>query len=302
VLQLNDLFPEAAQATGVLNNRLAISLFSAMERFLYRSATHISLISKSFLENLINKGVPVDKITLIPVWADPNAVFPLPKQNQFRNQHLLNEKFVVLYAGNLGLTSSLEEVISAAELLSAEANICFVIVGEGLKKSILKQMARRQKLDNILFLPYQPRKIYPEMLAAADLSLVTLNDRSSLTSLPSKVFNIMASARPVLAVAPLESELAQLVKDADCGVIIPTKHPELLAEEIRKLMHQKQRLDIMGLNGRDQLQKKYARKRCIGMFEDMMQNLCADWPKQKRAVVAFGNAGSHTVDSSEKGV
>lgn len=273
VLQLEDLYPEAAVVAGVLRNRSAIVLFSAMERFLYQRATHVSLISESFRRNLLVKGVSPKKITLIPVWADPDLVRPLPKENAFRNQHGLAGKFVVMYAGNLGLTSSLEDVIDAAELLRGEPDICFVIVGEGVKKPILVEMARSNGLGNVMLLPYQPREIFSEMLAAADLSLVTINRCSSLTSLPSKIFNIMASARPILAVTPSESEIARLVEETDCGVTISTEHPELLAEEILKLMQKDKRLTEMGQNGRSQLETSFARAHCVEMYDCMLQSL-----------------------------
>ena len=203
VLELEDLYPDAAVAAGVLRSRRVIAFFSAMERFLYRHATHISVISESFRTNLDRKGVPAEKMTLIPVWADPDIVRPLPKENRFRQRLGLSGKLVVMYAGNLGLTSCLEDVIDAAKLLKEAADICFVIVGEGVKKDDLAAMAQDAALTNVMFLPYQPREVFPEMLAAADVGLVTLNHSSASSSLPSKIFNVMASARPILAVAPL---------------------------------------------------------------------------------------------------
>jgi colanic acid biosynthesis glycosyl transferase WcaI len=274
VLQLEDLYPEAAVAAGVLHNRAAIAFFSAMERFLYRQATHISLISESFRRNLLGKGVSPEKITLIPVWADPDLVYPLPKENAFRDQYDLTGQFVVIYAGNLGLTSSLEDVLTAAELLKDEPDVRFVIIGEGVKKATLEEMARNMKLENVLFLPYQPREVFPAMLAAADLSLVTLNPDSSLSSLPSKTFNIMASARPILAVTPPESEIAHLIQGAGCGLNVPPEHPELLAEVIRKLRQQVNLLSDMGQNGRSQLESRFARARCVDMYEQMLLSLC----------------------------
>lgn len=274
ILQLNDLYPEAAVAAGVLRNRIAIVFFSAMERFLYQRATHISLISESFRRNLLGKGVSAEKITLIPVWADPDFVRPLPKENNFRKQHGLSGKFVVMYSGNLGLTSSLEDVLNTAILLNGDSEVRFIIIGEGIYKQSLEKMSRENGLENVMFLPYQPRELFPEMMAAADLSLVTLNRSSSLTSLPSKTFNIMASARPILAVTPPESEIAQLVEEAACGVALPPEHPELLAECILKLKQQDKRLTEMGENGRSQLETRFARSGCVEMYGQMLLSQC----------------------------
>lgn len=292
VLELEDLYPDAAVAAGVMRNERLIGFFSAMERFLYRHATHISVISESFRRNLERKGVPPPKITLIPVWADPDVVRPLPKENDFRRGLGLSGKFVVMYAGNLGLTSCLEDVLGAAKILAAaeqpaaaplpaaaklpkdEDGIRFVLIGEGVKKDDLEAAARAAGLTNVMFLPYQPREIFPEMLAAADVGLVTLNASSASSSLPSKVFNTMASARPILAVAPADSDLAQLVENAACGVVVPPGRPELLAAALLGLRRQGDGLAEMGQNGRVQLESRYSRASCVGAYEEMLAELC----------------------------
>jgi len=135
----------------------------------------------------------------------------MQKQNSFRRLHGLDNKFVVMYAGNIGLTSCLEDVLQAAEILTGQTDIQFVIVGEGVRKDALLAEKQSIQLTNILFLPFQPRDAFPEMLAAADVSLVTLNTDAVLSSMPSKIFNIMASARPILAVSPPGSEIVQIV-------------------------------------------------------------------------------------------
>jgi colanic acid biosynthesis glycosyl transferase WcaI len=165
VLQLEDLYPDAAVAAGVMTNQKVIAFFRAMELFQYRRAQRISVISESFRQNLLNKGVPADKLKLIPIWADPDEVRPMEKHNNFRRRFGMDGKFVVMYAGNIGLTSCLEDVLHAADLLREQRSIQFVIVGEGAKKDALVAEMQARGLTNILFLPYQPREIFPEMLA-----------------------------------------------------------------------------------------------------------------------------------------
>jgi colanic acid biosynthesis glycosyl transferase WcaI len=280
VLQLEDLYPDAAVAAGVLRNHYAIRFFEWLERFLYRHATHISLISEGFRRNLSDKGVSAEKISLIPVWADPDLVQPMPKENNFRKRYNLTNKFVVMYAGNIGLTSCLEDVLEAGMILKGDSDIRFVIIGEGVKKEDLQDTCRRELLNNIIFLPYQPREDFSEVLAAADLNLVTLNQNSSLTSLPSKIFNIMASARPILVIAPLESEIAHLVEAGNCGIVIPPGQTESLAKAILTSRKMENRLNEMGQNGRNLLMKKYSRVRCVDMHENMLFGLCKNAPKQ----------------------
>jgi glycosyltransferase involved in cell wall biosynthesis len=158
-------------------------------------------------------------------------------------------------------------------LLRDETDTRFVIVGEGVKKHALQQVAQKKGLGNVVFLPYQPREAFAEMLAAADLSLVTLNRSSSLSSLPSKAFNIMASARPILAVAPPDSEIAQLVRENGCGLNVPTEQPEQLAETIMDLRHQTVQLLEMGQNGRTVLETRFSRAHCADLHERMLMTL-----------------------------
>jgi putative colanic acid biosynthesis glycosyltransferase WcaI len=270
ILQLEDIFPDAAVSTGILKNKTVISFFSSMERFLYKQASHISLISEGFKKNLTAKGVPPEKVTVIPPWADCDQVRPLSKENDFVLRNGLTGKFIVVYAGNLGVSSCPEIILDAAANLSKVESIVFLIIGEGIKKDTLIQQADENRLTNVVFLPYQPRSQFAEMLAAANLHLVLLNEESSGTSMPSKTFNIMAAARPILMVAPLSSDIARVVIEIGCGIAVAPGDPDLLAEEILHFMEYPGLGEEMGRNGRVQLEKRYSRRECIIKHEEMM--------------------------------
>lgn len=273
VLRVEDLYPEAAIAVGALRNRAAIRLFFALERFLYQQATHVSLISKGFRHNLQAKGIPAGKLSVIPVWADPEVIRPEAKENGFRRQYGLEGTFLIMYAGTLGLTSALEDVVQAASQLRDYSEVRFVMIGEGVKKENLAKVARQQGLENLTFLPFQPRETLSGVLAAADVSLVTLNRASSPFSLPNKVFSIMASGRPILAVTPPESEVAQLIQTGECGVIVPPGEPDTLAGTILDLRSDPGRMERLGENGRALLESHFSRQRCIDRFEEMLQQV-----------------------------
>lgn len=277
VLRVEDLYPDAAVAAGVLRNSTAISFFGWLERFLYRRAHHVSLISEGFRRNLLAKGVSPDKLSVTPVWADPDIVQPLPRENSFRHEYGLGGAFVVMYAGALGHTSALEDVLNVAAVLqdtpkqySSDSLVRFVIIGEGVKKEALLQDARRRGLDNVLFLPFQPRERFAEMLAAADVSLVTLNAQSSSFSLPSKTFNIMASARPILAITPPDSEIAALVTEGECGANVSPGHPRLVIKIIRCWQSDDTLREQLGCNGRKLLESQFSRSHCVESFAQLM--------------------------------
>ncbi|MBI4927454.1 MAG: glycosyltransferase family 4 protein [Anaerolineae bacterium] len=268
ILQINDLYPEAVKASGLLQGDSWKPPMEAMARFQYKRASRISVIASAFRDTLLGQGVPEEKITLIPVWADPQAVLPQPRKNGFRAEMGLGDDFVVLYAGNLGMTSCLEDLIEAAGLLREHAHIRFVLVGEGARKADLQQQAAG--LENVLFLPYQPRAQYAEMLAAADMGVVTINSASACSSLPSKLFNILASARPVLGIAPDDCEVTQLVQKFDCGVSVPPGNADRLANVILECSRQPSDLEAMGARGRAALEKHYSRCYCTAEYERML--------------------------------
>jgi colanic acid biosynthesis glycosyl transferase WcaI len=273
LLRVEDLYPDAAIAAGVLRHRPVIKLFYGLEKFLYRQASHISVISDSFRQNLLAKDVPPDKLSVTPVWADPDSVRPLPKYNGFRQAHGLDGQFLVMYAGNLGHASALDEVLATADLLRHETGIKFVFIGEGVKKEKLMATAAKLGLPNVSFLPFQPRHLFPEMLAAADVGLVTLNQNASGTSLPSKTFNIMASGRPILAVTSPTSEIARLVQQARCGVNVAPNQPQQLADEIVNLKRDQALLAQLGHNGRRELEINFSRRGCVDQYEQLLRQM-----------------------------
>jgi colanic acid biosynthesis glycosyl transferase WcaI len=263
VLRVEDLFPAAAVAAGLLRNSAAIRFFSALERFLYRQATHISVISPAFERHLIAGGVPPQKITVQSVWADAAEITPLPQDNSFRRRQGWGSDFVLLYAGNMGYNSALEDVIAAFDLLRGEPGLRLVLVGEGVKKSALMAMVEQRGLANVCFLPFQPRSDLPQMLAAADVGLVTLRPEAALTSLPSKTFAILSSGRPVLAVSPPDSDIGVLLKHEKCGINIPTGEVEALAQTILSMKQNALWVKEMGETGRKVVETRFSRSTCV---------------------------------------
>lgn len=274
VLRVEDLYPDTAVKAGQIKNRLAIHLFYWIEKFLYLRAEHISLISDTFKQNLLDKGIENNKLSVTPVWADPERIMPMPKKNGFREKYRLENRFVVMYTGNLGNTSALEDLLASAVYLKEDANIIFIIIGEGVKKTLLQNYVQNNFLENVIFLPYQPRQEYASVLAAADIGVVTLNVILSDTSLPSKTFNIMASARPILAITPDQSEIARLITSTQCGVNVPPGQHEKIANTIRLLVQHPGNLDVMGSNGRKVLEEFYSSRVCIDSLEQIMKKVC----------------------------
>lgn len=276
ILNVQDIHPYAAVQMGALKNPLLIRGLERLEKWSYQQADGIVVISEGFKANLLEKGVPVSKIAVVPNWADPDFIQPGPKMNEFRGKLGLGNKFTVIYSGGLTHNSNLEPLIEAAEILQEEP-FQFVIVGDGVRKPDLEKMAGEKKLENIHFVPFQPLDRYPDVLRAADIGLVTLSTQATFASVPSKIFKYMASGRPVLAITAEGNEVDRMVKEGAFGLQVPPDDPQALAEAIRWGADHPEELDQMGAAGRNYLLAKFRRDLCIKKIEEVLLKT-ADYP------------------------
>ena len=274
VLNVQDILPEAAVHLGLVKSKLAIRVFEALEKFAYRTATKISVIADGFTENLIKKGVPRQKITCIPNWVDVNFIRPLPKQgNAFRKKYGLEDQFVVLYSGNIGLTQGLETVIEAAALLQDIATIKFVIVGERTACERLRKHAQKCNTNNVLLLELQPREQLPELMAAADLSLIMQRRNVVAFNMPSKFQLILASGRALVASVPSNGSMAKAVRNSGGGVVVPPEQPDRLADAIRTLYYKPEQVAALGKRGRRHAMTHYSLEQSLNAYEALFGQL-----------------------------
>jgi colanic acid biosynthesis glycosyl transferase WcaI len=273
VYNIQDIWPDCIAIIGQLRNRLLFRIFQYLEKFLYKISARLTVLSHGMKQNLLNKGVRENKVTIIPNWADVDYIHPLPKENDFRAANGLSDHFVVMFAGNLGFIAVLNTVLDAAKLLQDDARILFVIIGRGNAKPDLIERAKALNLTNIRFLPTQPKEVLPQMLAAADISLVTLDRRLGQLNVPSKTYNIMAGSRPVLAAVPPDSEIARLVQEAGCGVCVPPEDPKSMARAIKDLLSQPEELERYGKNGRSYVVANYSRPMLIRKYRELLREV-----------------------------
>jgi colanic acid biosynthesis glycosyl transferase WcaI len=258
IYSVYDVYPDVGIKLGIFRHKSVISLVSAMEKFCLKNSTFVRIISNSFKPALRALGVPDEKLVLVYDWVDIDLIKPLYGSNGFTNEFNLNGKFVVMYAGNIGLSQGLECVLEAAELLLDHRDILFVLVGDGADRERLFRKAKSRGMQNVQFIPFQPRERLVEVLASADISLVTLKQGIGLDALPSKTLSILASGRPVLVSADEQSEVCHLIQKADAGVCIPPEAPALLVEQILKLKENKQMCQRFGRNGRSWAENNHA--------------------------------------------
>lgn len=276
VLNLQDILPEAAVRTGLLKNKWLIRIFAALEKFAYRTANKISVISDGFVDNLLDKGVPASKIEQIPNWVDVNFIRPLSKtDSSFRTAHQLDGKFVVMYSGNIALTQGLETVIDAAKKLQHIPDIVFVIVGESKGLERLQRHVSKCGAFNVKLLPFVPREDLPEMLAAADVGLVVQKQNVVSFNMPSKIQVLLASGRPIVASVPSDGTAARAVQRSGGGTIVPPEDPGALATAILDLYKNPDNVETLGRQGRQCAVKRYSIENALNQYEALFESVTA---------------------------
>ncbi len=274
VLNLQDILPDAAIHVGLLTNKKLISVFRNLEKFAYSTATKISVLADGFVENLQDKNVPLEKIVKIPNWVDVNFIKPLSKENNaFRLQHKLENKFVVLYSGNIALTQGLETLIEAANHLRGIKEIAIVIVGEEAALGKLKKYCHRQGVENVLLLPFQPRENLPLMLAAADVGVVMQKHNVISFNMPSKIQVLLASGRPIIASVPANGTAARAIKSSGGGLVVPPESPEQLAKAIVNLYSNPSKVEALGKQSRRYALDNYSLEAALDRYEELFAGM-----------------------------
>jgi glycosyltransferase involved in cell wall biosynthesis len=246
-----DIFPEVAGLLEDFHSPTINAMLDRLNRFLVRRAARIIALGDTMSSRLVRgKGAEAAKITVIHNWADTSAIVPSDKANPFASAHGLETRFVVLHAGNIGLSQNLDVVIEAAGLVKARADILFLFIGDGNRKAALAALAAARGLDNVRFLPFQPRDQLRWTYASSDVCLVSLKPGLSGYIVPSKLYPILAAGRPYIAAVEAISEVAALTERHRCGVMVTPGDAAQLAAAVVRLADHKGERDSMGARAR----------------------------------------------------
>ena len=233
VFLCQDIFPEVAALLEDFRSTTVNRVLERVNRYLVRRADAIVALGDTMKRRLVEgKGAAPDGVSVIHNWADCNALVPGPKDNPFARAHGLRDRFVVMHAGNIGLSQNLDVVLDAAARLATHEAIRFVFVGDGARRAALEAAARDRRLSNVSFVPYQPRQEMAKSYASADLFLVSLKPGLAGYIVPSKLYSILAAGRPYVAAVEDACEVADITREYGCGVIVPPGDADALAARI----------------------------------------------------------------------
>ena len=272
VLEIRDLWPEFAIDMGLLRNASLILLARFIERFLYRHANHIIVNSPEYRDYLLKRGIVHTKISAVPNGVDASLFCPRADGGGFRREHALEGKFVVMYAGALGLANDIECLLRAALRLREDEAIVFVIVGGGKEEARLRSQAQSMCLENICFVSAQPKERMPEILAAADVCVATLKDiRMFRMPYPNKVFDYMAAGRPI--VLAIDGAIRKVLEHAEGGLWVQPGDDKAIAQAILKLRHSIQLRTKMGASAREYVERHFNRDEQAQQLAAILENV-----------------------------
>ena len=268
---LQDIFPESAAMSGIMKqNSILYKFFSKIIYLTYKYSEYIIVLSTSMQEFLEKKYPDLKpKIKVIENWAIEDIPIVSKAENNFAQQHELDEIFTVLYSGNMGRLHDIETITEAAKILKDEP-IKFVFIGDGAKTKIVKQAIENFQLKNILLLPYQPRELLPLSLTACDISLVSLIPGAELIVAPSKLYGMLSAGRGLISISVPNSYIDKLLTNSGCGVNVPPDDPQQLAEIIRQLARDNQRVKSMGEISRQLYETRYTFNRALDEYERLI--------------------------------
>jgi colanic acid biosynthesis glycosyl transferase WcaI len=272
IFEVRDLWPEEIMAVGVLKNRLAIRFLESIEMFLYRRADSVVAVAQGTIEILKKRGIPEEKMSLIPNGVDLEFFGGYADGKAIRERLGLGEKFVVGYIGTHGMAHKLDVVLEAAAMLRHKKDIQFLFVGDGAEKRHLQELCTSFGLKNVLFHNQVSREKIPSLYAACDLCLVPLRKTELFTkNVPSKIYEIMASSRPIII--STDGESRKLVETAGAGYAATPEDSEDLARKIDLLYSRPGLCSEMGKSGYSFVLANYSRKRLAGEYYRLLDNM-----------------------------
>jgi glycosyltransferase involved in cell wall biosynthesis len=260
VFELQDLWPAVPAALGFVSPGLELALAERVERGLYARADRLVVCSEAVVSALAERGIPREKLVLVPNFADTDLFGPDKRDEGFRRAHGLEGKFVAVYAGAMGASNGVYQLADAALALkrAGDESIRIVAVGDGSEREALERRAQDEGLDNVVVLPPVPREDVPGLVGSSDVTLTVFAPNPALElNSPNKFFDSLAAGRPV--VVNVDGWLRSLVEENDAGVYVPAGDGPALAGALKALAEDPGRLGAMGANARALAVREFAR-------------------------------------------
>jgi glycosyltransferase involved in cell wall biosynthesis len=272
VIEVRDLWPAIFVELGVLKNKPVIRILEWLELFLYKKAALVIPVTRRFSDNIISRGIDSTKVHVITNGVDLSAYNPREKSISLLDELKLTDKFIVLYMGAHGISHALTKIVDVAERLSSEPRIHFLLVGEGAEKERVLEYARKHAKGNLTCLPGQPRKRVSEFYSIMDVGLVPLRNIPLFdTFIPSKMFEIMAMAKPI--VASVRGETAEILEASKAAIVVEPENVSEIAKAVLTFFNDREKAEKYGCNGRVFVEQNFDRTALAKRYSDLISRI-----------------------------
>lgn len=283
IYNVQEIYPDLLIEKGGLKSKIVISLLKGMERFVYNHSDAVTTIDEIFYNTIAGRLKVPAKLHIIPNFVDTSIYRPIEEELDLDPDSFpVGTSLKLMYAGNIGLAQDWDPLIKLAEELKAE-DIEFFVIGEGVMKDFLKKEIEQRKLNKIHLIPYQARELMPHLLAYSDIQFIFMAPETERDGFPSKVYTIMACARPLLVCSGENTPIVNFLKDKDCAYLFTEKDT---LGKVRKMVDLLKEVPIddirkKGNNGFGHIENSYTKDIVTKKYIDLINSVLEDAPSYK---------------------
>ena len=274
IYNIQDFNPEQTMAVGYSKNKLLLNTVMAVDKFSCKKSDKVIVVGRDMQETLRNRfnNKKVPKNVFINNWINEKEIYPLeqnhPRIMEFKEKYNLQDKFIIMYSGNIGLYYDLENIIKVIGEFKDREDVVFAFVGDGTVKDKIEAYVSENNLSNVTFIPYQDKADLIYSLNAADIHWVVNAKGIKGVSVPSKLYGVMAAGKPVLGVLDKGSEARLIVEDCNCGLCIEPGNYKEISNNIEYILNNKEEIRALGLNGRQYLETNLTKEVSINKYKE----------------------------------
>ncbi len=268
---LYDIHPDVLLATGWRLPGLVVRLWDALNKWVFSCAAAIVVLGEGMKRTLVEgKGVPSEKVSVIPIWGRPELQ-SIPRVQEVRaDLGIGEEELLLLYAGNMGILHPLDPILDAAAMLQGMP-VRFLFVGDGARRESLRERVQNERIKQVMFLPYQPEERFAQLIAASDVCLVVLSPGMERLALPSRAFTFLSAGRPLITLMAPQADVACLVVKNEAGWNVTNGRE--LADLVRSLLQNRQELQRRGQRAREVYEQQFQREHVIRAYAELVEQL-----------------------------
>lgn len=273
VFNLQDVFPDSlVNAKMTKKGSLIWKIGRKIEDYTYRNADKIITISEDFKANIMAKGVPEEKIVVVPNWVNTDNVYPVKREDNilFDRYGLDRSLFYICYSGNIGLSQNMDMLLDVAKEIDLP-DVRFVLIGEGAAKEEVQRRIDSEGINNVIMLPFQDYSEIAYVFSLGDVGLIISKPGVGGSSVPSKTFSIMAAERPILASFDEGSELCKLIKEIGCGIVSDAKSKDAFVKAVVLLKQDADKRRQAGLRGKKYLTENLDKDKCTHQYIEVIK-------------------------------